>query len=46
MGQQTGSFTIGVMSAYVTREALEAASPDLLLPNAGHLPDTFCPRRG
>ena len=46
MGQQTGSFTIGVMSAYVTREALEAASPDLLLPDASHLTETFGPRSG
>lgn len=45
MGRQTGSYTVGVESAYVTLEILEQASPDLILPNVGHLPDRFGPRR-
>lgn len=45
MGRRTGSFTVGVESAYVTRDALEVALPDLILPHAGHLPDSLGPRR-
>jgi HAD superfamily hydrolase (TIGR01509 family) len=45
MGRQTGAFTVGVVSDYVTREELEAASPDLLVPDAGHLPARFGPKR-
>ena len=44
MGRRTGSYTIGVESAYVTREALLAVSPDVIFPNAGHLPSQFGPR--
>ena len=45
MGRETGSYTVGVESAYVTLELLEKASPDIILPNAGHLPTRFGPRR-
>lgn len=46
MGKRTGAFTVGVESAYATREVLVSASPDLVLPDAGHLPARFGPRRG
>jgi HAD superfamily hydrolase (TIGR01509 family) len=39
MGQSAGIFTIGVESQYGPRELLERASPDLLLPDASHIPD-------
>lgn len=38
MGRTAGAFTVGVSSAYGTRELLEAALPDLLLPDVSHLP--------
>jgi HAD superfamily hydrolase (TIGR01509 family) len=38
MGRTVGTFTIGVVSEYGSREILERASPDLLLPDASHLP--------
>ena len=38
MGQKVGTFTIGVVSEYGTREILERAAPDLLLPDASHIP--------
>ncbi len=41
MGQTVGTFTIGVVSEYGTREILERAAPDLLLPDASHLPEQF-----
>jgi HAD superfamily hydrolase (TIGR01549 family) len=46
MGRQTGAFTVGVVSAYGTRDELEAVSPDLIVPDAGHLPARFGPKRG
>jgi pyrophosphatase PpaX len=46
MGRQTGAFTVGVESAFGTREDLEAASPDLIVPDVGHLPARFGPKRG
>lgn len=39
MGQSVGTFTIGVESEYGPREILEKAAPDLVLPNASHLPE-------
>lgn len=39
MGQSVGTFTIGVESEYGPREILEEAAPDLLLPDASHIPD-------
>lgn len=45
MGRRAGSYTVGVESAYVTLEVLEAASPDVIFPNAGHLPRRFGPRK-
>jgi HAD superfamily hydrolase (TIGR01549 family) len=39
MGQTVGTFTIGVESQYGPREILEEAAPDLLLPDASHIPD-------
>ncbi len=45
MGNEAGSFTIGVESDYVTRQVLEAAAPDIIFPDAGHLPARFGPRR-
>lgn len=41
MGRRVGTFTIGVESEYGPREVLEEAAPDLLLPNASHLPESF-----
>ena len=41
MGQSVGTFTIGVESEYGPREILEEAAPDLLLPDASHLPESF-----
>jgi HAD superfamily hydrolase (TIGR01549 family) len=41
MGQTVGTFTIGVESEYGPRAILERASPDLLLPDASHLPESF-----
>ena len=38
MGRRVGTFTVGVESEYGPRAALEEAGPDLLLPDAGHLP--------
>jgi HAD superfamily hydrolase (TIGR01509 family) len=38
MGQSVGTFTIGVVSEYGSREMLERAAPDLLLPDASHIP--------
>ena len=43
MGLSVGTFTVGVESAYGTRSELEQAAPDLLLPDAGHLPAHFGP---
>ena len=36
--------SIGVESPFGTRELLEEASPDLILPDAGHLSGRFGPR--
>jgi HAD superfamily hydrolase (TIGR01509 family) len=44
MGKSTGSYSIAVESEYGTRQVLEEALPDLLLPNAGHLTRRFGPR--
>lgn len=41
MGRQVGTFTVGVESEYGTRDLLEQAAPDLLLPDASHLPGSF-----
>ncbi len=41
MGQTAGTFTIGVESQYGSREILERAAPDLLLPDASHLPESL-----
>jgi HAD superfamily hydrolase (TIGR01509 family) len=38
MGQTVGTFTIGVESQYGPWEILEQAAPDLLLPDASHIP--------
>jgi pyrophosphatase PpaX len=46
MGRNTGSYSIGVESAFGTRRVLEEAAPDLILPHAGHLPSRFGPRHG
>lgn len=46
MGQQANVYTVAVESAYSSREDLEAAEPNLLLPHAGHLPDRFGPLHG
>ncbi len=45
MGRQTGCYTVGVESAYVTLDILEQASPDIILPNVGQLAARFGPRR-
>ena len=44
MGKKMGSYSIGVESPFGTRELLEEAFPDLILPDAGHLPGRFGPR--
>jgi HAD superfamily hydrolase (TIGR01549 family) len=41
MGQRVGTFTIGVESEYGPRRVLVDAAPDLLLPDASHLPGSF-----
>jgi pyrophosphatase PpaX len=41
MGRRVGTFTIGVESEYGPRAVLEEAAPDLLLPDASHLPASF-----
>jgi HAD superfamily hydrolase (TIGR01549 family) len=41
MGRRAGTFTIGVESEYGTRAILAKAAPDLLLPDASHLPASF-----
>jgi pyrophosphatase PpaX len=41
MGRRVGTFTVGVESEYGPRVVLEKASPDLLLPDASHLPESF-----
>lgn len=41
MGRRVGTFTIGVESEYGSREVLQRAAPDLLLPDASHLPENF-----
>jgi len=38
MGRAVGAFTVGVESEYGTRPVLERAEPDVILPDAGHLP--------
>ena len=43
MGNSTGSYSIGVESSFGTRRVLEEAAPDLILPDAGHLPSHFGP---
>lgn len=43
MGRRVGTFTIGVESEYGTREILAEAAPDLLLPDASHLPGLVLP---
>ncbi len=44
MGRKTGSYTVGVESAYVTLDALKEAAPDIIFPDVGHLPTRFGPR--
>jgi phosphoglycolate phosphatase-like HAD superfamily hydrolase len=39
MGRTVGTFTIGVVSEYGPREVLELAAPDLILPDASHIPE-------
>ena len=41
MGRKVGTFTIGVESEYGPRAILLEAAPDLLLPDASHLPESF-----
>lgn len=41
MGQRVGAYTIAVESEYGPRSVLEEAAPDLILPNAGHIPGQF-----
>ncbi len=41
MGRRVGTFTIGVESEYGPREILVEAAPDLVLPDASHLPESF-----
>lgn len=41
MGRTVGTYTIGVESEYGPRAILLQAAPDLLLPDASHLPDSF-----
>jgi HAD superfamily hydrolase (TIGR01509 family) len=41
MGRRVGTFTIGVESEYGPRALLAEAAPDLLLPDASHLPASF-----
>lgn len=43
MGQAVGAFTVGVESDYGPRSVLEQATPDLILPHAGHLTGLFEP---
>jgi HAD superfamily hydrolase (TIGR01509 family) len=43
MGRETGAYTVGVKSDFVTHQELEAASPDWVLPDAGHLTTRFGP---
>lgn len=38
MGRHVGTYTIAVESEYGPRSVLEDASPDLILPHAGHIP--------
>jgi len=38
MGRKLGAFTVGVESEYGPRTVLEDAGPDLILPDASHLP--------
>jgi HAD superfamily hydrolase (TIGR01509 family) len=45
MGRSVGTFTIGVESEYGQREILEEAAPDLVLPDASHLPETVLSSR-
>jgi HAD superfamily hydrolase (TIGR01509 family) len=46
MGRRTGAFTVAVVSSYVSRQELEAARPDLIVPDAGHIPARFGPKNG
>lgn len=41
MGRETGAYTVAVKSDFVTHQELEAASPDWVLPDAGHLAIRF-----
>ncbi len=41
MGRRVGAYTIAVESEYGPRSVLEEAEPDLILPNAGHIPVRF-----
>lgn len=41
MGRNVGTYTVAVESEYGPRDILEQAEPDLILPDAGHLPKTF-----
>jgi HAD superfamily hydrolase (TIGR01509 family) len=41
MGRRAGTFTIAVESEYGPRAILAQAAPDLLLPDASHLPASF-----
>ena len=43
MGRETGAYTVAVKSDFVTHQELEAASPDWVLPDAGHLATRFGP---
>jgi phosphoglycolate phosphatase-like HAD superfamily hydrolase len=44
MGKSAGVLTIGVVSEYVTRSRIEAASPDLLLESIEELPEALATR--
>jgi len=41
MGKRAGVYTIGVVTEYVTRGRMEAASPDVLIENIDHLRTTL-----
>ena len=43
MGRETGAYTVGVKSDFVTHQELETALPNWVLPDAGHLADRFGP---
>jgi HAD superfamily hydrolase (TIGR01549 family) len=45
MGREAGAFTVAVKSDFVTHHELETASPNWILPDAGHLTKRFAPLR-